>query len=170
MGCKFQQCEKYGPNCFEMVMANGERRYMQAVSKEERDDWIRVLSESAQKSAKCCELGEKLQGGVSRKLTPDDFNFVKVLGKGNYGKVMLATLKGEENSNNCVKYYAVKVIKKSGLIDDESLEHVLSENRVLQNMSHPYLVKLFYSFQTRVQIAFNAKGSLVLCHGIHQGR
>lgn len=89
-----------------------------------------------------------------QKLTPEDFNFVKVLGKGNYGKVMLATLKKdgkeEEDREGNVIYYAVKVIKKSGLIDDESLEHVLSENRVLQNMSHPYLVKLYYSFQTKV--------------------
>ena len=89
-----------------------------------------------------------------QKLTPEDFNFVKVLGKGNYGKVMLATLKKdgkeEEDREGNAIYYAVKVIKKSGLIDDESLEHVLSENRVLQNMSHPYLVKLYYSFQTKV--------------------
>lgn len=46
MGCKFQPCEKYGPGCFEMIMANGEKRYMQAPTKEERDDWIRLLNES----------------------------------------------------------------------------------------------------------------------------
>ena len=48
------------------------------------------------------------------------------------------------------KLYAVKIIKKSGLVDDESLEHVLSENRVLQTMDHPFLVKLYASFQTSV--------------------
>jgi serine/threonine protein kinase len=83
-----------------------------------------------------------------RRISPDDFNFLKVLGKGNYGKVMLATLKGDTSPN---QYYAIKVIKKSALIDDESLEHVLAENRVLQQIDHPFLVKLHYSFQTAVR-------------------
>lgn len=61
---------------------------------------------------------------------------------------MLATMKGEASG----KLYAVKVIKKSGLVDDESLEHVLSENRVLQTMDHPFLVKLYASFQTSVSL------------------
>ena len=59
---------------------------------------------------------------------------------------MLATMKDDPAG----KLYAVKVIKKSGLVDDESLEHVLSENRVLQTMDHPFLVKLYASFQTSV--------------------
>ena len=82
-----------------------------------------------------------------RRISPDDFNFLKVLGKGNYGKVMLATLKNDPTG----QYYAIKVIKKSALIDDESLEHVLAENRVLQQIDHPFLVKLHYSFQTPVR-------------------
>jgi len=62
---------------------------------------------------------------------------------------MLATFKNDPTN----QYYAVKVIKKSGLIDDESLEHVLAENRVLQSLNHPFLVKLYYSFQTEVLLA-----------------
>lgn len=81
-----------------------------------------------------------------KKMSADDFNFIKVLGKGNYGKVMLSTKKDDREEI----YYAVKVIKKSGLADEDALEHVLAENRVLQTLSHPYLVKLYYSFQSRV--------------------
>jgi len=51
-------------------------------------------------------------------------------------------------------YYAVKCIKKSGLVDEESLEHVLAENRVLQSMEHPFLVKLYYAFQTEDRLYF----------------
>lgn len=50
--------------------------------------------------------------------------------------------------------YAVKIIKKSGLVDDESLEHVLTENRVLQTLDHPFLVKLYFSFQTADRLYF----------------
>ena len=62
---------------------------------------------------------------------------------------MLATLKQGDG-----RYFAVKVIKKSSLVDDESLEHVLAENRVLQTLDHPFLVKLYCSFQTYDRLYF----------------
>ncbi|RKP16403.1 molecular mechanism For the regulation of protein kinase B Akt By hydrophobic motif phosphorylation, partial [Rozella allomycis CSF55] len=52
------------------------------------------------------------------------------------------------------QYYAVKIIKKTGLIDEESLDHVLSENRVLQAIDYPFLVKLYSSFQTTDRLYF----------------
>jgi len=63
---------------------------------------------------------------------------------------MLATMKDDPTG----QLRAVKIIKKSGLVDDESLEHVLSENRVLQTMDHPFLVKLICSFQTDDRLYF----------------
>jgi RAC serine/threonine-protein kinase len=62
---------------------------------------------------------------------------------------MLSTLKEGDG-----RYYAVKVIKKTSLIDEESLEHVLSENRVLQTLDHPFLVRLYCSFQTDDRLYF----------------
>ena len=62
---------------------------------------------------------------------------------------MLACLKTQPDV-----YYAVKCIKKSGLVDDESLEHVLAENRVLQSLEHPFLVKLYCAFQTTDRLYF----------------
>jgi len=116
------------------------------------------------------KVAQQANAPAEKKVSPDDFNFVQVLGKGNYGKViayspspslsmqehknykqvMLATMKDDPSG----KLYAVKVIKKSGLVDDESLEHVLSENKVLQTMDHPFLVKLYLSFQTIVSPPF----------------
>jgi RAC serine/threonine-protein kinase len=63
---------------------------------------------------------------------------------------MLSTIKGGPKD----EYYAVKVIKKSSLVDEESIEHVLAENRVLQNLSHSFLVKLHASFQTPDRLYF----------------
>ncbi len=62
---------------------------------------------------------------------------------------MLATRKDDPN-----QLYAIKIIKKAGIIDEESLEHVLAENRVLQTMDHPFLVKLYSSFQTPDRLYF----------------
>ncbi|KAJ1935763.1 Serine/threonine kinase, partial [Kickxella alabastrina] len=86
-----------------------------------------------------------------RKVGINDFKFIKVLGKGNFGKVMLS----EEKSTS--KLYAIKVLKKEFIVENDEFESTRSEKRVLliaNKERHPFLIGLHSCLQTSNHIFF----------------
>lgn len=86
-----------------------------------------------------------------RKVGLDDFQFLAVLGKGNFGKVMLA------ESRHTNKLCAIKVLKKDFIVENDEAESVKSEKRVFLTANkemHPFLLNLHCCFQTENRIYF----------------
>ncbi|NXW97760.1 KS6A2 kinase, partial [Larus smithsonianus] len=78
------------------------------------------------------------------KADPSQFELLKVLGQGSYGKVFLVRkIKGSDAS----QLYAMKVLKKATLKVRDRVRSKM-ERDILAEVNHPFIVKLHYAFQT----------------------
>ncbi|CAO3682576.1 unnamed protein product [Rhizopus stolonifer] len=76
-------------------------------------------------------------------ITPDDFNLIKVLGKGCIGKVLLVRSKKDNH------LYALKAIQKQWVIEQKEMVHIRAERDILVCLrNQDFLVQLHHVFQT----------------------
>jgi p70 ribosomal S6 kinase len=84
--------------------------------------------------------------GKTYKATVSDFKLLKTLGKGGYGKVMLARkMSGPDEG----KLFAMKSLKKATIVTNKKdTQHTNAERNILERVQHPFIVELRYAFQT----------------------
>lgn len=89
--------------------------------------------------------GKKGKNGatLSPSLTPDDFELLKVVGKGSFGKVF------QVRKRDTGQIYAMKVLKKEQLLKRKQVAHTQTERKVLEEIDHPFIVSLRFAFQTQ---------------------
>ncbi|KAJ2781948.1 Serine/threonine-protein kinase [Coemansia interrupta] len=78
----------------------------------------------------------------STPLNIEQFDLLKVIGKGSFGKVMQVR---KRDSN---RIYAMKILSKSKIVMRSEVAHTLAERNVLAKINHPFIVPLKFSFQT----------------------
>ncbi|XP_015447396.1 ribosomal protein S6 kinase alpha-2 isoform X2 [Pteropus alecto] len=78
------------------------------------------------------------------KADPSQFELLKVLGQGSYGKVFLVR---KVKGSDARQLYAMKVLKKATLKVRDRVRSKM-ERDILAEVNHPFIVKLHYAFQT----------------------
>lgn len=88
------------------------------------------------------------------RLGVEDFDALKVIGRGAFGEVRLVQKKDTGH------VYAMKVLRKADMLEKEQVAHVRAERDVLVEADHQWVVKMYYSFQVTKQ--FQIYSSLYL--------
>ncbi|GKU04764.1 agc akt protein kinase [Fusarium langsethiae] len=82
------------------------------------------------------------------KLKIEDFELLKLVGKGSFGKVMQVRKKDTN------RIYALKTIRKAHIISRSEVAHTLAERSVLAQINNPFIVPLKFSFQSPEKLYF----------------
>ncbi|XP_047031614.1 atypical protein kinase C isoform X2 [Helicoverpa zea] len=129
--------------------ANGESTLGRASSVRSRAEVEPPLPETPPAPAPAPPRPDDLEPGSQRQYSLDDFELIRVIGRGSYAKVLMVELKRTK------RVYAMKVIKKALVTDDEDIDWVQTEKHVFETASnHPFLVGLHSCFQTPSRLFF----------------
>ncbi|KER22068.1 hypothetical protein T265_09755 [Opisthorchis viverrini] len=76
----------------------------------------------------------------------DQFERLKTLGTGSFGRVMLVRHKVDQN------YYAMKILEKQKVVKLKQVEHTMNEKTILQAINFPFVVGMAYSFKDNTNL------------------
>ncbi|KAI9496929.1 kinase-like domain-containing protein [Zychaea mexicana] len=85
---------------------------------------------------------------ITAQVSPASFTKIKLLGKGDVGKVYL--VKHIENG----KLFALKVLSKKEMVKRNKIKRAYAEQAILATANHPFIVPLYHSFQSNHYLYF----------------
>ncbi|PWN54052.1 kinase-like protein [Violaceomyces palustris] len=117
------------------------------------DQWYRLVAREDDESM------ENLRGEVriqisyeklaQKKLTPNDFEYLKLIGRGTFGRVFQVRKKDTR------RIYAMKVLSKREIALKKEVTHTMGERKILEkSLDCPFLVGLKFSFQSATELYF----------------
>jgi hypothetical protein len=87
-------------------------------------------------------IEEAFPTATGSRVGPEDFEPIKVLGDGCFGKVMLVRRKGTND------VFAMKSIHKDHVIKNKKVRHTKTERNVMTQLRHPFIMQLHFAFQS----------------------
>ncbi|MQL88922.1 hypothetical protein Taro_021500 [Colocasia esculenta] len=112
------------------------------ISSESETEAEKQLNVDTEKRS-CKEVPEPEKvGGVGL----EDFEVLKLVGRGAFGKVFQVRKKGTS------EIYAMKVMRKDKIMEKNHAEYMKAERDILTKIDHPFIVQLRYSFQTKYRL------------------
>ncbi|CAO3698410.1 unnamed protein product [Rhizopus stolonifer] len=127
-----------------------EKTVRRVASAPNTDNEIYKLRLSKQEQVKMCR---RTYSTTSMKIKPVEvgpasFSKVRMLGKGDVGKVYMVRQKTTE------KLFAMKVLSKSEMINRNKIKRALAEQEILMTSNHPFIVTLYHCFQSQDYLYF----------------
>jgi serine/threonine protein kinase len=133
---------------FGLVTTTGRTYYIQGSDDDNVTSWVSAVNEVI--GNKTAVPTAVVDAPVSNEPTPNpgkvtvnDFDTISVIGRGGFGRVLLV------RKRDTRKVYAMKVLKKAVIAARGETEHTRTEKSVLSKIDHPFLAKLYWSFQTQ---------------------
>ena len=93
-------------------------------------------------------MGNQVSQEGGKKLALEDFDLVRLVGKGAFGKVWQVRRK------DTGEVYAMKVLDKKTVIEQNLVEHTVFERDVMLACNNPFIINLYYAFQNEENLYF----------------
>ncbi|RKP02191.1 hypothetical protein CXG81DRAFT_11038 [Caulochytrium protostelioides] len=115
------------------------------IAEKVHDNWFRLLPRVWRERVKG-EIHLRIKyipaAPAAAPMQASDFEVLKMLGKGNFGKVL------QVRKKDTGRIYAMKILIKKDVVEKREVQHTLSERNVLIQATSPFLVGLKFAFQT----------------------
>jgi serine/threonine protein kinase len=133
---------------FKITLGDKRTYFVQVQSPQEVREWIAAIEKArAQAPAPSPSAEGSASGPASpKKISVDDFELIRVIGRGSYGKVQLVRSKANKH------LYALKSLRKSALREADQIDQTMIERNVLLKTVHPFLVGAHFAFQSETKI------------------
>ena len=106
------------------------------------DYWLMHFDRSLQPFKNKETLIAVFQEQCKLPMGPLQFVPIKYIGKGGFSKVV------EVRKKETGMLYAIKIIKKEFLINEDKVHQILTERNILSRISNPFIVQMHWAYQT----------------------
>ncbi|XP_055258338.1 serine/threonine-protein kinase 38-like [Moschus berezovskii] len=134
-------------NFYSNLIAQHEEREMRQkkLEKAMEEEGLRDEEKQLRRSAHARKETEFLRLKRTR-LGLEDFESLKVIGRGAFGEVRLVQKKDTGH------VHAMKILRKADMLEKEQVGHIRAERNILVEADSLWVVKMFYSFQDKLNL------------------